>query len=265
MGEYDRVLKENIELIFLPLLEKLLGLSIKNSIEIKDKVHSTIEREPDFLKRIIDTDDQEFILQLEFQTSDDPEMVYRMAEYKAIIQRKYQLPVKQFVIYLGSSTPMMRTKLNHGEQITGFQLTNINDVSTASTLESEIPEEIILSILTEYSAADTKNVIDQIINKLQRATKDETELRRTIQQLLILSRLRNLDEEIEKKISKMPITYDIKTDRLFNKGIEQGIEQSRHSVVKKALLNKKLTLKEIAELADVSIDYVISVQSEMNK
>ena len=62
----------------------------------------------------------------------------------------------------------------------------------------------------------------------------------------------------------MPITYDIETDYLYKQGIEQGIEQKEYSVVKKALIKKKLTIEEIAELADVSIDFVLSIQSELN-
>ena len=79
MGDYDRIFKENIEAVFLPLLEKLLNLPIKNTFEIKDKLQTTIEREPDFLKRVIDQQNNEFILQIEFQTQDDQEMVYRLA------------------------------------------------------------------------------------------------------------------------------------------------------------------------------------------
>jgi len=263
MGDFDRIIKENIEAIFVPLLEKLLNLKIKESFEIKDKIQKTIEREPDFLKKIIDHNDNEFILQIEFQTNNDAEMVYRMAEYKAIIQRKYQLPVRQLVIYLGADKPTMKTQLALEEEITGFELKNIHDFPVKITLAYEIPEEIVLSILTDYSQTDPKQVIEQIIAKLQKATKDETQLRRSIQQLLILSRLRNLDEEIEKQIKEMPITYDIKTDRLYNKGIEQGIEQKKHQVILKALKKKKLTVEEIAELADASIDYVISVQAEL--
>ena len=65
----------------------------------------------------------------------------------------------------------------------------------------------------------------------------------------------------------MPITYNISTDYLYNKGIEDGIaegmEKKNLDVVRKALSNQKLSVEEIAELADVSIDFVLSVQSEM--
>ena len=85
MGDYDKVIKENIEAVFLPLLEKFTGIKIVQSFEIKDKVQRTVEREPDFLKRIVDQSGKELILQLEFQTQDDHEMVYRMAEYRALL------------------------------------------------------------------------------------------------------------------------------------------------------------------------------------
>ncbi|MEM8893487.1 MAG: hypothetical protein AAGC88_02845 [Bacteroidota bacterium] len=269
MGDFDKVLKENVEAVFLPLLEKLMGLSIVKSEEIKDKVQVTMEREPDFLKKVEDSQGEKFILHLEFQTTDDPEMVYRMAEYKAILQRKYKLTVRQLVIYLGSSRSGMPTTLPEDQQITGFQLANIQDFDTRSTLASEVPQEIIMSILTDYAVGDADDVIDKIIDRLQRTTKNETELRRAIQQLLVLSRLRNLETVTKKKVADMPITYDITKDGLYKEGMEQGIgqgiEQNKLAVVKRALIQRKLTVEEIADLAEVSINYVLAVKVKLDK
>ena len=261
MGDYDRILKENIEAIFSTLLEKYLDISIAQSFEIKDKLQSTIEREPDFLKRIIDREGKEFILQLEFQTKNDPEMVYRISEYQAMIQRKYRLPVKSFVIYLGQATPTMSTQLAKEEQITGFELRNIREYATNKVLESDIPEEIILAILTDYPTSDTVQVVNQIISKLQKATRSESQLLRSIKQLLILSRLRKLDEVIEEKVENMPITYDISTDRLYLK----GAEDNKYHLVKKALIDQEFSIEQIARVIDVTIDYVYTVQKEIEE
>ena len=103
----------------------------------------------------------------------------------------------------------MRTLLSKEEQITGFELKNIRNFPTQSTLNSEIPKEIILSILTDYKKADAEKVIEQIIYKLQKASKSESELNKFIQQLLVLSRLRKLEVKIKQKVNDMPITYDI--------------------------------------------------------
>ena len=259
MGDYDKVIKENIEAIFLPLLSKFTGIEIAQSTPVKDKIQRTLEREPDFLNKITDTTGNEFILQLEFQSQDDPEMVYRMAEYKALLQRKYQLPVKQLVIYLGAKSPKMRTQLPEEERIIGFQLANINRLHPAQLTNSDIPEEVILSILSDFNPSQADEIITSIINKLKLLSNTEVEFKGYVQQLIILSRLRKLESRTEEKAENMPITYDITTDGLYLK----GIEQKQYSVVKKALANKKLSLEEIADLAEVDIDYVITVQSEL--
>ena len=280
MGEFDKIIKENIEAIFVPLLEKLLNLSINKTIEIKDKLQVTIEREPDYLKKIIDHEGREFILHLEFQTQDDHEMVYRMAEYKAILQRKHRIPVKQCVIYLGARKPTMRTRLTEEEQIIGFDLRNISDLPIQKVLESTIPEEIILAILTDYPSADAEHVVSEIIRKLQSNASDEIQLNKAIQQLLILSRLRNLETITKEKTDQMPITYDITEDGLYKQGIEigreegleEGIEQGKVEgrqegkdyMIIRALQQGLLNIEQIAEMAEVELSYVMKLDQDLS-
>ena len=103
----------------------------------------------------------------------------------------------------------MRTELSKEEQITGFELYNIRDFPLRSTLDSKIPEGIILSILTDYEKSDTGKVIEEIIYKLHQASKSESELNKSLKQLVVLSRLRKLERKIKQKVNDMPITYDI--------------------------------------------------------
>ncbi len=84
--DYDKILKENIASLLLPLTEKYLGIKIKDSRELKDKLQTTIEKEPDFI-RIVKTDtEEEFILHIEFQTQDEEGMIYRMQEYFGLLR-----------------------------------------------------------------------------------------------------------------------------------------------------------------------------------
>ena len=64
-------------------------------------------------------------------------------------------------------------------------------------------------------------MIVNIITKLRLVSKDEASLKKSVQQLLTLSRLRNLGEVAEKQIEDMPITYDIEKDFLYKRGIEK--------------------------------------------
>ncbi|MEM6865148.1 MAG: hypothetical protein AAF575_08195, partial [Bacteroidota bacterium] len=190
MGDYDKIIKENIEAVFLPLLEKFTGIKIVESTEVKDKIQRILEREPDFLKKVTDQSGKELILQLEFQTQNDMEMVYRMAEYKSLIQRKHKLPVKQFVIYLGADEPKMKTTLEPDQQITGFELQTIHDLKHEELTSSQIPQEILLTVLSNYEEKDAEKVISGIIAKLQALSHSQSELEGYLKRLTVLSRLR---------------------------------------------------------------------------
>ena len=60
--------------------------------------------------------------------------------------------------------------------------------------------------------------------------------------MIVLSRLRNLHEEIEQKVNDMPITYDIKNDSFYNRGIregriQKGMEKGMEKTKKEIALN----------------------------
>ncbi len=139
-NDYDKILKENIAALFLPLSEKYLGIRITNTEELKDKLQTTVEKEPDFL-RIIETDTGErYILHLEFQSADEEGMIYRMQEYFGILRKKYGLPVKQYVIYLEQRASAMQTTLVPEEVFTGFTLKSLRNYSHQNLLASDVPE-----------------------------------------------------------------------------------------------------------------------------
>ena len=255
MGDYDRIIKENIEAILMALGKKLLGFEMSNPRPITEKLQVTIEREPDFLKMVTLEDGKDIVLHLEFQRNDEPDMVYRMAEYRAIVQRKYRMPVRQYVIYLGMDRPGMRTELRAEEQIKGFELRNIHDIPLNQVIDSDVPEEIVLAILTDYPEADADMVISRIIQKLKQVAPDEAEFKKSLQQLVTLSRIRKLEERTEKQIAAMPITYDIETDYLYLKGKEK--------VIINLLEQTSMTVEEIAKVAEVSVETVLKVKESL--
>ena len=83
-------------------------------------------------------------------------------------------------------------------------------------------------------------------------------------QLEILSNLRNLQLEITKQLSTMSINYDVTKDLRYLEGKEIGIATNTKALIKNMLVNGKLSLIEIAEIAKVSIDDVIAIHNEMN-
>ena len=79
-NHYDRIFKENIEPMIPFIARRLFGVEmITESEDLKDKLQYTLEKEADYLQRIIHpnpTDD--YILHVECQVKDDKEMLSRM-------------------------------------------------------------------------------------------------------------------------------------------------------------------------------------------
>ncbi|MDO1450818.1 hypothetical protein Q0590_31380 [Rhodocytophaga aerolata] len=260
-NDYDKILKENIASVFLPLTEKYLNIRIRKSEELKDKLQTTIEKEPDFI-RIVETDTNErFILHLEFQSVDEEGMIYRMQEYYGIMRKKYGLSVKQFVIYLGQKASKMQTRLAPDEVFSGFTLKSLRDYSYQQLLASQVPEEIILAILSDFGNKKPVEVLQAILGKLKEISGEEILLRKYIRQLSILARLRNLTKETQKQITDMGLTYNITEDYLYQEGLEKG----KKDLIIEMLKDGTLTMEKIASLAKVSVEYVKQVAKELKK
>ena len=85
-------------------------------------------------------------------------------------------------------------------------------------------------------------------NNIKKTVKHEDTLKRYINQLLILSRLRNLEESVTKILENMPITFevDVENDYLYKRGLEKGKKALREEIVKKEeeFKEKEIELRE---------------------
>jgi hypothetical protein len=146
--DYDKIFKENIEEIILPLAKKVLNIDPEGLEEIPDDLQYTIERKPDFLKKVIHKDStKDYVLHIEFQVVDEPKMVYRMLEYYALLFRDYKIENKQYVFYIGSGKAKMPTQVSHKKLQFSFEVINMQEIDYRQFVNSSKPEEVILAIL----------------------------------------------------------------------------------------------------------------------
>ena len=268
--DYDKIFKENIIEILLPLSQKLLGINIKKTYNIKEKLQTTIEKEPDFVKIVEDENNEKFILHIEFQTTDERDMIYRMQEYNALLVKVHRLPVRQFVIYFGESKiSRMKSYLSDAEIYTGFNLINFKEQSYHQLIKSKIPEEIIMAILANFEDEKPNKVIEKIIRKLQETKQTPISFQKYVTQLSTLSRLRNLSNQIKNIIDQMPITYNIKEDAFYKEGKKTGEKKGEKKSKDKMIINllkmNVLSFDKIAQAAEVSENYVREVAAKLDK
>ncbi|NJN35601.1 MAG: hypothetical protein HC817_16405 [Saprospiraceae bacterium] len=97
-----------------------------------------------------------------------------------------------------------------------------------------------------------------ILRQLKAVCENTSELSKYIKQLVVLSRLRKIEDLTIKITEDMPITYDIETDYLYKKGIKKGIEEGIEKEGKKRL-EEKINIICNARLEGASIEFIAKV------
>ncbi|TAG05792.1 MAG: hypothetical protein EAZ44_02925 [Cytophagia bacterium] len=226
--DYDKIFKENIEEVILPLIDKLLGIRPEKLEEIPDDLQKTIERRPDFLKIVRHKKDKskDYILHIEFQTDDEPLMVYRMLEYYALLLRKYKLPILQYVFFIGKGQAKMVKNISHQCLKFQFNLINLEDFDYELFLKSSKPEEIILAILGNFNGEKPEVVVKKVLNSINSLSINTLHKQKCVIQLEVLSNLRDLQQEIINQINNMALVYNLQKDLRYIQGRKEGLEQN---------------------------------------
>ncbi len=203
--------------------------------------------------------------------------------YMITFGRVLKIPVRHIVIYLGAKKNRMRLQLFPEESFTGFELIVLHEIDYKLLLDSEYAGEIILTILSDFKELDPVVISRFIIQQLRAKSDDIGELKKFLTQLIVLSRLRKLDNAIENTIEDMPIEIDLEGSVFFQKawkkGIEKGHKEGHEIGHKKGLKEGRtntlkfvvqkfiadgFTPEKIARILDMSLNEVLQLIGESN-
>ncbi len=264
-NEYDKIIKENILALFLPLVKRHFGLDIEESEPLDPKFQKTIEREADFLRLAKTKDGKQFILHLEFQTSNDLNMIYRFGVYHSLLVEKYKLPIKHCLIYLGKERLRMENRLPDIFVFTSYDVLNFYSIDYSLLLDSQTPEEIILTVLGDFKGTPAEKVLRDILKKLQQVTPTKAELEKYIVQLQVYSQLRNLDLQTNKIVEFMPIDLDLSKNAAVVKILKRRDEERNEKAIENFIRLGKISLEDIANALNVSLEMVKQIADKINR
>ncbi len=265
-NRFDKIIKENLKESVNVLIKKVLGIDGKTIKSLVTKFQITDEREADFIFQIETTEGKSFILHVEFQTSNDKKMIYRMLRYYTYIRQNYDLPVRQCVFYIGHSKLRMEKELDQDSIKFVYELIDMRTVSWKAFIESENPEDIIMAVLCHPKNTNKKWMIREILNKLKGRVREETLFSKYIRQLEVLSQLRDLQKIVMDEENKMAITYDLNKDIRYQQGLERGEE--RGEVIGKILSwqdFKKTYSYKREELLSKSLEDLLSIFGQIQE
>ena len=252
-NNYDRIFKENIEALLLPLLKKVLGLNPPKLQPIDAKLQVTQEAEMDNIRRVVHDDPAlDYGLQIEFHIADE-DLRKRNLLHHALFHSITGLPLRQIVIYGGKSDPrhiIQNHLLTQGLELR-FEVLVLKQIPKELFIHSDVPEEVVLAILCDFGEDQPEQVVRQILQHLHKICRSPNRIKKYQKQLLTLSRLRKMEIIVKNEVEAMTIHYDIETDGLFLQGIEQGIEQGMEQG---AELKEREFIHNLWSLQEFSLD-----------
>jgi len=166
---YDITLKDTISGLEGAFTELFLGFEIKKASKpLNIELQKIEEKQADFVCKITDLKNKEYILHIEFQTSNHKEMHFRMLRYLTELHKMHNLPIIQLVIYLGKGKMNMQNSINLSCYNTKidyqYKLVNIADLDCENFINSDKSELVLIGILCDFKNRDKRQVIDFLQN-----------------------------------------------------------------------------------------------------
>ena len=103
-------------------------------------------------------------------------------------------------------------------------------------------------------------MLRSIIEKLTRKCSPLA-LLKYLQQLILLAKVKQLEELTLKTIRSMPIDYNIEDSTLCKKGLEQGVEKALTDIAKRCLAQGK-SHEETALITGLTIEQVKAIDEK---
>jgi predicted transposase YdaD len=196
--DFDGTLKELFQRDRPTLLGRLTrGIAIKEFLNVE--LPKVQQRRVDLLIALADRT----LLHVEFQSTHDRDIAYRMLEYRALIQRRFARPLRQVVLFVGQGA----ARIPDGVQGEGlsfrYQVIDIREIDAQELIGTGNTGDLALAVLA--GGADSR--VPDIVGCAARLKKPERE--KLLTKILVLAGLSGLTEKVEWELKHMPVMINI--------------------------------------------------------
>jgi hypothetical protein len=245
-NQFDKIVKENSAFTIERIIEIVTGMTCRNTIDVPAELQRTIERRPDYLKQVIEADGTTAFWHVEYQVPDDKKMLARCFFYCGLCKNKaMNIPVRQFVIYLGAEKPQMETEIVERDLIYRFQLISLIDIPFQIFLQTGRPEEALLAMLGDLQGESPENVIRMIIEIVLQNTISDLDKQKYFQQLQVMGQLRNFEALIENIMITESLRNYVSIER--TPWYKLGVAESEAKFQKKLAQQEAIWMKLVKE------------------
>ena len=208
---YDAVVKDLFQKDHPSLLDQLTGgLKIKAFLNVD--LAKVLERRADLVLLLED----ETILHLEFQSTNDKDMAYRAGIYCVLLGHRYRCLVRQVVLYTGQAKMRMPDGVDLGDTKISYRLIDIRTLESGALIASGRPGDLVLAMLANGGPERLAEIIRRT-GQLR-----EPGRQRVLAQLVLLCGLRQLTGRLTMELKTMGATINIAKNEILHDLIRDG-------------------------------------------
>jgi hypothetical protein len=217
--DFDGTLKQVFERDRPTLLRRLTGgVAIEGFLNVElPKVH---ERRVDLVISLANG----AILHMELQSSNDPQMAYRMLEYWPLIKARFKRPLRQTVLYVGRHKMAIPSRLEEDRVRIDYDVVDFREIPVEPLLRSGNAGDLALAVL----AGGGDGRLPEILG---RAARIPGTRRKALLAILILSGLRGITGKVEWELERMGVIIDVRKNpvlmRWRREAIAEGLAEGR--------------------------------------
>lgn len=172
------------------------------------------------------------LVQLECQSTNDPAMPLRMAEYSLAVYRLHGRFPLQLVLYIGREPARMADRLQGPFGSFQYTLVDLREVDSAPLLASAEPSDNVLGILTRL--AEPQRAVAHLVRRV--AEEREPEQRTFyLEALLLLAGLRGLEKQVEEEAKRVPVLYDILENKVLGREYLRGRQEGERMLLRRQM------------------------------
>ena len=215
MHGYDTVLKTLLQLSANSIIEQIADIKVARwlNVELPEVRQSRV----DFLGESLEGE----LIHIELQSTNDPQIPLRMAEYSLRVYRLFQRFPRQILLYVGSDDMRMASALVGPQHVCRYTIVDIRDLDSEVLLNSPFIADNVMAILTNLR--DRKAAVRQVLSRIGELSREQRDA--ALSEFLILSGLRKLETVIVEEVQQMPILTDILDHEILGPAIREGRER----------------------------------------
>ncbi len=212
MQEYDIALKLLLQGSAMLTMQQLAGSAVHQwlNVELPEVQSPRVD--------LLGETSSQSLIHIELQSTNDPTMPLRMAEYCLRVLRHFKRLPSQVLLYVGEPPLRMDGELSGPDVWFRYRVVDIRDLDGQQLLESPEVSDNVIALLTRLR--DREEAVRRIVSRIANLEPGERETR--LVQLLILAGLRRLEDKVEQEARTMPILNDILDNKVFGREFKRG-------------------------------------------